>query len=68
MKVYVVIEDDRGAGPHVVGVFRSLEAAQAAQYGSHCWVEECDLEGDGGWEADRLRSEGVYDQGRDGWK
>ena len=45
MKVYVVIEDDRGAGPLVVGVFRTLAAAEAALYGGHTWIEECELEG-----------------------
>jgi hypothetical protein len=46
MKVYVVIEDDRGMGPTVVGVYRTMEAAEAALYGGHTWVVECDLEGD----------------------
>ena len=45
MKVYVVIEDDRGCGPSIVGVYRSLEAAEAAAAGgSHCWVVEEVLE------------------------
>jgi hypothetical protein len=29
MKVYVVLEDDRGCGPSVAGVFATLEAAKA---------------------------------------
>jgi hypothetical protein len=29
MKVYVVLEDDRGCGPSVAGVFATLEAAEA---------------------------------------
>jgi hypothetical protein len=44
MKVYVVIEDDRGCGPSIVGVYRSLESAEAAADGSHRWVVEEVLE------------------------
>lgn len=45
MRVYVVIEDDRGLGPTVVGVYRTREAAEAALYGSYTWIEERELEG-----------------------
>jgi hypothetical protein len=44
MKVFVVLEDDRGCGPSVAGVFSSLEAAQEfveGPNGSHCYVD-CD--------------------------
>ncbi len=29
LRVYIVLEDDRGCGPSVAGVFYSLEAAKA---------------------------------------
>jgi len=39
--VYVVLEEDRGLGPMVVGVYRSREDADRAVGGSsHCWVVE----------------------------
>lgn len=39
MRVYVVLEDDRGCGPSVAGVFSSLEAAQEFLAGeSRCWL------------------------------
>lgn len=41
MKVYVVLEEDRGCGPSVAGVFASLEAAQeylAGPCGSNCYL------------------------------
>jgi hypothetical protein len=39
MRVYVVLEEDRGLGPSVAGVFASLEAAQEfAAQSSHYWV------------------------------
>ena len=39
--VYVVLEEDRGLGPSVVGVYRSREDADRAVGGSsHCWVVE----------------------------
>ena len=41
MKVYVVLEEDRGCGPSVAGVFASLEAAQAylaGPLGSNCYL------------------------------
>jgi hypothetical protein len=41
MKVYVVLEEDRGCGPSVAGVFASLEAAQAylaGTSGSNCYL------------------------------
>jgi hypothetical protein len=39
MRVYVVLEDDRGCGPMVAGVFASLEIAQEfAAQSSHYWV------------------------------
>ena len=39
--VYVVLEDDRGCGPMVVGVYRSREDAdRAVGSSSHCWVVE----------------------------
>lgn len=47
MLVYVVLEDDRGCGPSVAGVFASLAAAQeycAGPYGSHCYVASPDGE------------------------
>lgn len=41
MKVYVVLEEDRGCGPSVAGVFASLEAAQEyleGPCGSNCYL------------------------------
>lgn len=40
-RIYVVLEEDRGCGPAVAGVFASLEAAQvylAGPSGSHCYL------------------------------
>ncbi len=42
MKVYVVLEEDRGCGASVAGVFASLEAAQEylrGPDGSHCYLD-----------------------------
>lgn len=45
MKVYIVIEDDRGYGTSVISVHRSKEIALAeAESSSHYWVEEMELE------------------------
>jgi hypothetical protein len=44
MKVFVVLEEDRGLGVSVAGVFASLEAAQkylSGPYGSNCYLD-CD--------------------------
>jgi hypothetical protein len=41
MKVWVVLEDDRGLGPTVAGVFSSYEKALAfccGPNGSNCWI------------------------------
>lgn len=41
MLVFVVLEEDRGLGPSVAGVFASLEAAQAylaGPNGSNCYL------------------------------
>ena len=41
MKVYVVLEEDRGLGPGVAGVFASLEAAMAylaSPCGTNCYL------------------------------
>lgn len=41
MQVWVVLEEDRGCGPSVAGVFASLEAAEAyvaGPNGSNCYV------------------------------
>lgn len=39
MKVYVVLEDDRGCGVSVAGVFQSLEAALVfVKENSHCYL------------------------------
>lgn len=45
MRVYVVLEEDRGLGPSVAGVFASLQDAEefAAQF-SHCWVSSSEGE------------------------
>jgi hypothetical protein len=40
MKVYVVIQEDRGYGASIVGVFARREDAEAAVYGSDCFIEE----------------------------
>lgn len=41
MFVYVVLEEDRGYGPSVVGVYRSREDAErVAEDGSRYWVVE----------------------------
>ena len=40
-KVYLVLQEDRGYGPIVAGVFASLEAAQAylrGEGGSNCYL------------------------------
>ena len=42
MKVYVVMEEDRGLGPMVAGVFASLAAAEAhlaGPEGSNCYLD-----------------------------
>lgn len=42
MKVYVVLEEDRGCGVSVVGVFASLAAAKAflaGPEGSNCYLD-----------------------------
>ena len=42
MKVYIVLEEDRGWGVSVAGVFYSLEAAQAyiaGPEGSNCYLD-----------------------------
>jgi len=42
MKVYVVLEEDRGCGVSVAGVFASLEAAVAylsGPNGSNCYLD-----------------------------
>ena len=39
MKVYVVLEEDRGCGASVAGVFLSLEAAlEFVKISSHCYL------------------------------
>ena len=41
MRVFVVLEEDRGCGPSVAGVFSSLEAAEAylaGPEGSNCYL------------------------------
>jgi hypothetical protein len=42
MKVYVVLEEDRGYGPSVVGVYRNRKDAERAAEGGSCYsvVEE----------------------------
>jgi hypothetical protein len=40
LKVYVVIEEDRGYGASVVGVFARREDAEAACAGGYCSVCE----------------------------
>lgn len=42
MQVYVVLEEDRGCGVSVAGVFASLEAARAylaGPEGSNCYLD-----------------------------
>lgn len=42
MKVFVVLEEDRGCGPSVAGVFASLDAANAylaGPDGSNCYLD-----------------------------
>ena len=42
MRVYVVLEEGRGCGPSVAGVFASLEAAKAylaGPSGSNCYLD-----------------------------
>lgn len=42
MKVYVVLEEDRGCGVSVAGVFTSLKAAEeylAGPNGSNCYLD-----------------------------
>ncbi len=44
MKVYVVIEEDRGMGVMVQGVFQDqAQAEECAQQSSHFFVEESDM-------------------------
>lgn len=46
-KVYVVLEEDRGCGPSVAGVFASLAAAQeylAGPCGSNCYLDSSEGE------------------------
>jgi hypothetical protein len=41
LRVFVVLEEDRGCGPSVAGVFASLEAAEAylaGPLGSNCYL------------------------------
>ena len=41
LRVFVVLEEDRGLGPSVAGVFSSLEAAQSylsGPEGSNCYL------------------------------
>ena len=41
LRVFVVLEEDRGCGPLVAGVFASLEAAEAylaGPLGSNCYL------------------------------
>ncbi len=41
LRVFVVLEEDRGLGPSVAGVFASLEAAQSylsGPEGSNCYL------------------------------
>ena len=45
LRVYVVLEDDRGCGPSVAGVFNSLEAAEEfAKTGGHYFLDSTDGE------------------------
>ena len=46
MEVYVVIYNDRGLGPMVVGVFKDEAAANAfAKEHGRCWVQTSELHG-----------------------
>lgn len=48
MKVYVVLEDDRGCGPMIIGVFASKSKAEmVASESSHYWVSEQDFDESG---------------------
>ena len=45
MRVFVVLEEDRGLGPMVAGVFASLAAAQRyleGPNGSNCYLDSLD--------------------------
>ena len=43
--VYVVLEDDRGEGPMVVGVYRSREDAdRVVDLRGSCWIVEEELQ------------------------
>lgn len=44
MIVWVVVEECRGLGPSVVGVFDSKDKAEKACYGSYCFVVESFVE------------------------
>lgn len=45
LRVYVVLEDDRGCGPSVVGVFYSLEAAEEfSKTSGHYFLDSTDGE------------------------
>lgn len=47
MKVYIVMEEDRGLGPTIVGVFASLDDAKAylaGPEGSNCYLYSDDGE------------------------
>ena len=44
MKVYVVIEEDRGMGPMVLGVFMYKHEAEKAASGAHDEVQEAELD------------------------
>lgn len=44
MRVYVVLEEDRGMGPTVVGVFAKEEDAYEVAENSRCWVVEEELQ------------------------
>lgn len=42
--VWVVLEEDRGAGAYVVGVFSTWQAAEAACVGGHQYIQKCEVE------------------------
>jgi hypothetical protein len=45
MKIYVVLEEDRGCGVSVVGVYRNREDAErVAETSSRLWVVEEELQ------------------------
>lgn len=44
MKVYVVLEEDRGMGPMVVGVYADEATAYEVAENSRCWVIEEELQ------------------------